>query len=211
MNTKDIDAVMLRFEGWRRIDPAMNRIAMFAASDIDRQGITWTEHSPSKVVAARFTALARAACNLAKEQELDIEAEALFTPSMAEYDFVICLNARFTKGKQGFEKKKTAFKNLQLENSGDTSLIGYNPIQLYIEELRSMYGGSMLFFHETGGSEIAGLWNPHTGPRPWKVNIPYPTIPAVEAGEEKISINKAATLHDIASLGGDMIFKVEVR
>lgn len=211
MSTQDIDAVILRFEGWRRIDPAMNRIAMFAASDIDRDGITWTEHNPSKVVAARFTALARAASSIAKGQELDLEAEGLFRPSMAEYDFVIHLSARFTKGQQGSEKKKTAFKNLQLANRADTSLIGYNPIQMFIEELRSMYAGSVLFFHQTGGSEIAGLWTPRTGPRPWKVNIPYPTIPAVEAGEEKISINKAATLHNIASLGGDMIFNIEVR
>jgi len=211
MNTKDIDAVKLRFEGWRRIDPAMNRIAMFAASDIDPDGITWTEHSPSKVVAARFTVLARAAYSLAKEQELDLEAEALFTPSMAEYDFIIHLNARFTNGKQGFEKKQTAFKNLQFENSGDTSLIGFDPTQLYIEELKSMYGGNVLFFHEIGGSEIAGLWNPQTGPRPWKVNISYSTIPVVKAGEEAISINKAATLHDIASLGGDLVANIDVR
>lgn len=205
ITTKDIDAIRLRFEGWRKIDPAMNRVAMFAASDIDREGITWTEHNPSKVVAARFTALAKAAYTLVKDQGLDLQAEALFMPSLAEYDFVFHLNAKFTRGNQGLEKKKTAYKNLQLEDRGDTSLVGYDPIELYLDELRSLYGSTVLFFHETGGSVIAGLWNPQAGSRSWKVNIAYSTVPTIEDGEEKVSINKDSTLNDIARLGGDLI------
>ena len=212
MTIKDVDGIRLRFEAWRKIDPAMNRIAMFAASNLDPDGITWTEQDPSKVVAARFTGLARAACNLVKEQALQIRAASLFVPSMAEYDFVIHLNVRFTEGNQGLETKKPAFKNLQLENTEATSLVGYDPVKLYIEELRSLYGSNVLFFHdEMGGSAIAGLWNPQTGPRAWKVNIPYSTIPLMEDGEEKISINKAATLNDIARLGADMISRIELR
>lgn len=211
MTTKEIDAIRLRFEGWRKIDPAMNRIAFFAASDIDPEGVCWTEQNPSKVVAARFTELARAASNLAKERGLEVEPDALFTPSMIEYDFIIHVNARFTRGNQGFDAKKSEFKNLQLDNTLDSSLVGYDPVQLYLEELRTLYGSNVLFFHGTGGSAIAGMWNPQTGSRPWKANVSYSTVPIKWDGEEMVSINRAASLNDMVKLGGDLIAKVEVK
>ena len=212
MTRKAIDAINLRFEAWRKIDPAMNRVIMFAASNHDPDGITWTENNPSKVVAVRFTELARAASHLAQEQGLYIQPETLFTPSTAEYDFVIHLNPKFRFGGPGSDHKKPAFKNLQIQGVEDVSLVGYSPVKLYIEELRSRYGNDVLFFFdETNGPMIAGLWNPQTGLRAWKVNVSYSTMPMIEDGEEKITINKTATLHDIGKLGGNMITSIEVR
>ena len=209
MNGETVDAIKLRFEGCRKIDPVMNHIVLFAASNLDPEGVTWTEN-PSKVVATHFSGLARAAHNLAKEQDLDIRAEPLFTPSTAEYDFVIHLNVTFTKANQGLTGRKSAFKNLQLEEDGDPRLVGYDPVHLYLEELRSLYGSNVLFFHDRGGSVIAGLWNPQTGPRPWKTKISYSTIPLVQDGQESVNLNKSATLNDIARLGADMIAKIEI-
>ena len=209
MNVETVNAIKLRLEGCRKIDPAMNRIVLFAASNLDPEGVTWTEN-PSKVVATHFTGLARAAHDLAKEQDLDIQAEPLFTPSTVEYDFIIHLNVTFTKGNQEPTGRKSAFKNLQFEEDGDARLVGYDPVHLYLEELRSLYGSNVLFFHDRGSSVIAGLWNPQTGPRPWKTNISYSTIPLVQNGQESVNFNKSATLNDIARLGADMIAKIEI-
>ena len=82
MNSQEIDGIHLRFEAWRKIDPAMNRVVMFAASNLDPDGITWTELGPSKVVAARFISLAEAACAVVKEQGVGIEPDMLFAASM---------------------------------------------------------------------------------------------------------------------------------
>lgn len=217
MSSQDIDAIRLRFEAWRKIDPAMNRVAMFAASNIDRDGIIWTEMGPSKVIAARFTSLAKAACKLAKEQGLDIQPKALFTASMEEYDFVIHLSQKFVQNQAGEDRKTAAlFKNLQVQKVQEKSLIGFKPVQCFIEELRKLYRNNVLFFHNSnGGSVIGGLWNPQAGPRAWKVNLPYSTIPvssSADSGDEfQVDINKTATLHDIARLGGDMISRIEVK
>lgn len=213
LTSPEIEAINLRFEAWRKIDPAMNRISMFAASNLDPSGITWTEIGPSKVVAARFTSLAKAACGMMKEQGTNLEPQALFVASMADYDFVIHLNPKSTRTDHG-EKRHSVFKNLHVQSDQDKSLSGFDPVQLFLGELRGVYGSNVLFFsNEHGGSLIAGLWNPQTGPRPWKVNLPYSTKPILWSSDEdsQININKAATLHDIARLGGDMVSRIEVK
>lgn len=83
MKVGDIDAIKRRFETWRKVDPGMNRVVLFAASNLDPEGLTWTQFGPSKVVAARVTALARSACAAVKEAGLDIvpEVSSSFTES----------------------------------------------------------------------------------------------------------------------------------
>lgn len=213
MTSPEIEAINLRFEAWRKIDPAMNRVAIFAASNLDPSGTTWTELGPSKVVASRLMSLAKAACGLMKEQGTNLQPKALFIASTADYDFVIHLNPRSTRASPG-EKGPSVFKNLHVQPDQNKSLSGFDPVQSFLGELRAMYGSNVLFFsseHEC--SLIAGLWNPQTGPRSWKVNLPYSTMPIVQSGDEdsQINVNKTATLHDIARLGGDMISRMELK
>ena len=213
MARPEVEAVRLRFEAWRRVDPAMNRISIFAASNLDPTGIIWTDMCPSKVVAARFTSLAKAACGMIKDQGTGLEPEVLFVASLADYDFVIHLNPRSTKD-NGREKRHSAFKNLNVLSEQDSLIWNFNPVQSFLGELKAIYGSNVLFFsseHEC--SLISGLWNPQTGPRPWKVNLPYSTRFVVRSGHEEaqIGINKAATLHDIARLGGDLVSRIELK
>ena len=213
MSSPQIEAVKLRFEAWRKIDPAMNRVSMFAASNLDLTGITWTEMGPAKVVAARFTSLAKAACGMLNDQGTGFEPEALFVASVTDYDFVVYLNLRFTKNNSR-EKRQSAFKNLNVQSDQENNLSGFDPVQFFLVELKAKYGSNVLFFsNEQECSLIAGLWNPQTGPRPWKVKLPYSTKLVVRSGEggSQISINKAATLHDIARLGGDLVSQIELK
>ena len=212
MASPEFEAVRLRFEAWRRIDPAMNRVCIFAASNLDLTGITWTEMCPSKVVAARFTNLAKAAYGMLKDQGTNLEPEVLFVSSLTDYDFVIHLNPRSTKN-DGREKEQLAFKNLSVQSHQDKVISKFDPIQSFLGELKAIYGSNILFFsNENECSLITGLWNPQTGPRRWKVNLPYSTRFVVRSSDEEpqISINKATTLHDIARLGGDLISRIEV-
>lgn len=213
MSSQDIDAIKMRFEAWRKIDPAMNRIAIFAASSIETSGISWTELGPSKVVAARFTSLAKAACNVLKEQSTTIEPRALFLPSMEEYDFVIHFQPNLSNAVDSREKH-SAPKNLQTRPNTNVLGVSHDPIHLFVDELVAIYGSHVLFFeNKNDRSLIAGLWNPQTGPRPWKVNLQYSTVPFMQSASEdvQISINKDATLHDIARLGGDLISRIEIK
>lgn len=183
----------------------MNRMAMFAASNVDRNGTTWTEAGPSKVVAGRFKDLAKAACALVKEQGMNLELEALFAHSWKDYNFVIHLARKFVGNKQ-----------TQVEAFEGKRLVGFNPVRSFIEELRNIYGSNVLFFHdERAGSVIAGVWNPETGPRPWNVNLSYNTMPVQQTkdtdGEPQVTINKNAVLHEIARLGDDIISQIETK
>ncbi|KAL8798548.1 MAG: hypothetical protein Q9182_006581 [Xanthomendoza sp. 2 TL-2023] len=210
LDTPAVDAIRARFDAWRKLDPGMNRVAMFAASNLDREGITWTDRRPAKMIAARFTKLARAACELVKGGKgLEFEPEALFVPSLAEYDFVIHLEpAR--------QKKNSAFKNLQKESgAGDPFDAMIDCTRSFVGELEALFSDDIIFFYnESAASVIAGLWNPQTGgPRSWRVGLHYSTMP-LEKGDEggaeqQVTINKTGILCDIARLGGDMITKID--
>ncbi|KAL9628477.1 MAG: hypothetical protein Q9204_005862, partial [Flavoplaca sp. TL-2023a] len=211
LTAQEIQSIRIRFDAWRKLDPGMNRVAMFAASNIDKEGITWTDRQPAKMIASRFTNLARAACDVVRKEGLELKPEALFVPTLGEYDFLIHL-----KQEDYHSKKKSSFKNLQVDDvKGDPFDAIFDPRKLFFDELQELYGDDIVFFYdESAITIIAGLWNPQTGLRKWKVGLNYSTMPlAKENGveEDQVTINKAAVLHDIARLGGDMIAKVEQR
>ncbi|KAI7514526.1 Nrap protein [Hortaea werneckii] len=209
----EVQAIKTHFDAWRKLDPSMNRIVLFAASNADTDGTTYTDSSPSKVIAARMTALAKAASAEIEEKTVDLEAANLFASPLSDYDFVVHLSASASGGKKRRSLNgNAAFKNLELASLDDPSMVGFEPVTSFLNELEKLYGSAVLFF--SGGIErpvIAGLWSPQTAPRTWKVNLAYSTIPAKEPKAEDVQahINKDAILAEVARLGGDMIEKIE--
>jgi U3 small nucleolar RNA-associated protein 22 len=215
MTSKDVDSINTRLEAWRKIDPGMNRTVLFIASNYDTTGTAFTDNGPLKLVASRMTALARSACKLIKEKDLDLNPRLLFTTSITDYDFVIHLSPKFTGEHRGKEASKIKYKNLEVQSETDLDNVGYRPVQSYVEELKKLYTNSVILFHaETPGSVIAGLWNPQTvAPRQLKVNLTYSTRPAGVAGEHDegvIELDKSAILAEMARLGGDMVSEIVV-
>ncbi|KXT00773.1 hypothetical protein AC578_2944 [Pseudocercospora eumusae] len=211
----DMQTIRTNLEAWRKLDPAMNRVALFAASNLDHDGTTWTDGTPAKVVAGRMTALAKAACAEVAEKQLELDPASLFSSPLSDFDFVLHLNPTFIAGKT--RKSSTSiptFKNLELDTIADTDLIGFDPVKSFLTELESVYGSAILFFY--GASErsvITALWSPLTARRSWKVNLAYSTIPVKaesDDGDVQADLNKTAILAEISRLGGDLIEKVEV-
>ncbi|KAH9210098.1 pre-rRNA processing protein-like protein Utp22, partial [Leptodontidium sp. 2 PMI_412] len=214
MTTTEVDSINTRLEAWRKIDPSMNRTVIFAASNHDPTGTGFTDKGPSKMVASRMTALARSACKLVKEQGIKLEPRSLFATATNDYDFVIHISPAFAGDQQRKGGSKTKFKNLELQEKTDLGLVGYQPVQLYIEELQRLYTSSIVFFHGAAtGSSVGGLWNPQNdAPRAFKVNLAFATkVVGKEDGDsEKVVVDKSAILAEIARLGGDMVSRVEV-
>ncbi|KAI9654995.1 MAG: hypothetical protein M1829_000713 [Trizodia sp. TS-e1964] len=214
MPAKDLDPINLRFEAWRKVDPALNRLAMFVATSYDPSGTTWTERGPRKVIAARMTALAKSACALVQEEGLGLDLSTLFISSVSDYDFVIHLNPRFAGLQSGQKAKRAQFKNLEVKSTLDPNLIGYNPVHSFLKELERLYAGSIVFFHNTdGGAIIAGLWNPLCAPRTFKVNLSYSTMPHKSVGKDEerlVATNRAAILNEIGRLGDDLIVRIDI-
>ncbi|KAG9249157.1 pre-rRNA processing protein-like protein Utp22 [Calycina marina] len=206
MTKKEVEGISTRLEAWRKIDPGMNRTVLFAGSNQDPTGTAFTGRGPSKLVASRITALARSACNLVKNQGVDLNPKSLFFSSTSEYDFVIHLAPAVAGLK---ETKKSQFKNLevQLVASESEDLVGYHPHQSYLEELENLYSDTIVFFHGTGAL-IGGLWNPqHVAARPFKVNLPFTTKP-VAHNDEEVQLDKTAILAEISRIGGEMVSRI---
>jgi U3 small nucleolar RNA-associated protein 22 len=215
MKEAEVSAISTRFEAWRKIDPALNRVALFAASNIDDDGTTWTDHNrPSKVVAARMSALARAATGLVKERGLETQLETLFSSSLTDYDVLIWLSPKVTQ--RAKKAKGTKFKNLQSQTGRDDESLGYDAVKLFVKDLQDTYGHAMVFFlDELKTDVVAAVWNPQTS-RAWKLKLGYSSAPigkgkrgVEQTDEEQIEINKGAILNEIARFGGDLVSKIE--
>jgi len=219
LRATDVEPINTRFEAWRKIDPALNRVVMFAASNVDGDGNTWTDGGrPAKVVAGRMTSLAKAAVELINKEGIALDFGQLFESSLDEYDVVIHLNDRLVKRMRKDKSSKPAkFKNLELQNGNgrapDSSMVGFSPAQLLVADLERVFGQAMLFFTEESDAEvIAGLWNPQAEERSWKLSLGYSSIPVSgQDGTYMARLNKEGILNEIAQLGGSLIKDIKVK
>lgn len=219
------------FTAWRKLDPAMNNVVLFIASNIDPTGVIWTQGArPSKVVAARLSALAKASVELVKSKGLEMgkaDWDSLFTTPMGDFDFVIHLKREIVKGDGGVNKGgKEKYKNLTLQEGMDVESIGFDLVGLYLEELESAFGPNVLFFHNADGGEVvAGLWNPRAlGRKAWRVRLGYSSMPVEvedddgegterqDGGDGKgvVVMNQSGILAEIALMGEGLVERIEV-
>ncbi|WEW60372.1 U3 snoRNP protein [Emydomyces testavorans] len=206
LTSHDLADIKTRFVAWRKIDPLMNTISLFVASNLDRDGATWTQQArPPKVVALRISSLAKAAMDLVKEKGVDLRFSDLFRTPLRDYDFLFHLKPKNHAG----SKSQSIYKNLQ-----DPEMCREASRSEFIAELNRLYGSQILFFHGTEErTVIAGLWKPHfTKPRPFGLKLKYSMTPMTgpNTKEEEVTLGKFATLNVIACLGGDIIREVEI-
>ena len=219
-----------RFTAWRKLDPNMNNVIWFVGTSIDSSGTVWTGHArPAKVVAGRISALAKAAMSVVEENGTEMSSAdwtALFESPLGDYDFVIHLKSTVLKGyKPGKGKSRSnglngagEFKNLQIAATLDTSSIGYDPVQLYLEDLNHAFGTAALFFHgKYGGKVIAGLWRPTVlGRKEWRVRIGWSSMPIPakgdgEEGKDMCTFNKEAVFAEMIRMGEGIVKDIKVK
>jgi U3 small nucleolar RNA-associated protein 22 len=235
MKSEDVDRLRTRFEAWRRIDPAMNRVVLFVATNLDEEGTTWTDKAkPEKVVAARLTALAKAATqavradedrllkhisnnnnkDVAKKQD-SLTPESLFTPGVSDFDIVITISSKHTLKLAKSRKPTPQFKNLDLQKSTSSPSPAATPLpQLFAQDLLEIYGDAVLWFWDPETlDKIVGLWNPIvTAQRSWKVKPGWNSIPvAVKKDAVEIQANKEVIVHEIKRLGGELVKSIDVK
>ncbi|KAF2765586.1 pre-rRNA processing protein Utp22 [Teratosphaeria nubilosa] len=215
LKVPEAQSIRTKFEAWRKLDPGLNRVVLFAASNVDSDGTTWTDGRPARVVAGRTTALAKAACSQLEQYPHHLDPRSVFQSPLSDYDFVIHLNASTTgiglQNRKGGSNGTTQFKNLELAALNDESMIGYSPASCLLTELEEIYGSAIVFF--SGGQErgvIGGLFSPQTtAKRGWKVNLAFSTVPVKQDGEVRAEMNREGVVSEIARVGGDLVQKVE--
>jgi len=218
MRAPEVATLNTRYEAWRKIDPAMNRVVLFAGSNIDAEGTTWTDNGrPAKVVVGRLVGLAKAAVGLINEQGVSLVSEALFESDLGDYDFVVHLDTKVTQAHRKSKTSKSGYKNLELQtgltNTGSaTASIGFDPANLFLADLVRVFGQAVLFFYnEQGGDAIAGLWNPACEERGWKLSLGYSSVPTKKGEEITAKLNKNSIIAEVARLGGEMVKKIDVK
>ena len=208
-----IETIRTRFTAWRKIDPAMNTIALFAASDIDTDGVTWTQYeTPPKVVAARMSTLAKAAVKLLREKGPSLDVSDLFETSLAPYDFILNIRPKLLN----VRSSSTKFKNMSEPRFAQGRSEKSAAVKSFIHDVQACYSESMLLFHGDEDSKvIAGVWNPQTAkPRSLNLKLAYSTAPRLIAESkslgDEVSINHPAILNEISRLGVSLIDGIEV-
>jgi U3 small nucleolar RNA-associated protein 22 len=214
LSVHDLKVIETRFLAWRSIDPAMKRVAMVIASDIDQDGITWTrDEMPPKVVAARISSLAKAAVNLLKGKREELDIRDLFKSSLTPYDFIVHLDPKHTSGRQYRESVK--FKNLT--KAGTEMPETLIPVESFLEEIRILFGHCTLLFHgDRQCNVIGGLWKPQvTSMKHWSLKLAYSSCPAESDASQQtvndVTVNRSSILNEIARLGGEMVARIEVK
>src|SRR5256885_3301320 len=76
-------------------------------------------------------------------------------------------------------KDKSKEENNMEKKKEEWPLIGFDPVECYVNELKKIYSDTaLLFYDKYGGTFIGLVWNPKNFvPKPWKVNIGFSSIP----------------------------------
>lgn len=208
LDSEDIKAIETRFSAWRSIDPAMKKVTMIIASDIDHDGVTWTlDNHPPKVVAGHISRLAQVAVEALGKTPEELDLDNLFKPHLSPYDFLLHLD---TKQNNKTSKSVTKFKNLELP--GSSSSKSQDLGRLYVDELGSLFGNCALFFYSDEQRDvIAGLWKPEsTSVKPMSLKAAYSSAPAGDSrSSDGVVLNKKAILNEIVRLGGSLVQSVD--
>ncbi|EGS22173.1 uncharacterized protein CTHT_0016900 [Thermochaetoides thermophila DSM 1495] len=208
-------AIATRLDAWRKLDPGMQHTVLFVATAHEQSGTMWTSVDghprPSKVVAARMTALAKSAARVIREQGVDLDVRRLFVPSLKEYDVLLYLNTKVLKSAlrtyitvdpatemNGGKGQEIKFKNLAPETVEPPLPVAQHPVDVLLKQLSAVYDsaagasgtGPLVFFRsdttatEEGDKVIGAVWNPTLVKRKWRVNLPTSYKPVAGGKDE---------------------------
>ncbi|KAJ4348226.1 U3 snoRNP protein [Didymosphaeria variabile] len=208
----------------------MNRVVLFAATNLDTDGNTWTDRGkPEKVVAARMTALAKAATAAIRASEdtsavngepraAHVTGESFFVPQLQDFDFVIHIASKYSHARRKKRHDEPKFKNIEIQQvisqNNSTQLA-----RLFAEDVQSIYGDAILWFWDNEDmSNVAGLWNPAvTAQRTFKVKPGWNSVPVKrkvgERREDKgvdIMVNKEAAYNEMKRLGEELVSEIDI-
>ncbi|ORY28154.1 Nrap protein [Naematelia encephala] len=209
------------FEALRKRDGELSRGAWVIGTEEDAEGLRWTERTPSKVVAGRVTVLAKAtvaAINAGTETGM-LNVRGLFVTPLEHYDVLINLHPRLvTRYAQGVRsdsevwEQAARFRNIQEGRYGELVRIGFDPAGAFVDDIRRIYGDTILVFHDLhGGTTIGLLFNPSKDvPRTFKPLLGYSTRPT-DGSAALVALDRKGVVAEIERLGKGLIESVEVR
>ncbi|WVW85925.1 hypothetical protein I302_107963 [Kwoniella bestiolae CBS 10118] len=208
LRSKDSSSVNSHQNGW------------VVFTEEDQSGLRWTR-KVNKVIAARVGQLARATLVAVRGGSEDgvLDIKSLFITPLNHYDFLLHLTpSTTTKYHQSIQanpeewESKLKYRNIHSSSSESSIKIGFNPSEMFVEDMIKVYGDSIPWFYDiSGGNVIGGIWNPQKdGGRGLKAFLGYNSKP-IESESALVTINKDAIIGEITRLGKGLIERVERR
>uniref|UniRef100_H3CDV3 Nucleolar protein 6 n=1 Tax=Tetraodon nigroviridis TaxID=99883 RepID=H3CDV3_TETNG len=196
---------------------------MFIATPQDKKASMWTKRAPSIQMLQRVGALAAESLKVLERQLMDGEqiqdVKVVLRPPLDMYDVLIHLNPKQVPLlSQAVDPPILNFSRGVISGAvgpagGALPVIDYNPVSLYLAELRDAFGDLALFFCDPhGGTVIAVLWKPKAFvPIPFKTSQVSARSAKVTGENVSTSPNVEAILEDFKIMGKDLVKSVEPR
>lgn len=120
---------------------------IFISTPYDQNESIWTKKAPSQLVLNRIGSLAERALTLVDEQldtASNLSFHALFRAPISEYDCIIRLHSSLNPRRYQFHDLSDKYPVTDLNNVEEKSIkkipvIGFDPVQRYLQELRVSY------------------------------------------------------------------------
>ncbi|XP_075416145.1 nucleolar protein 6 [Tenrec ecaudatus] len=187
----------------------------------DRKSSLWTQDGPSVQILQQLVVLAAEALPVLEKQLLDPwgpgDIRTVFRPPLDMYDVLIRLSPRhIPRHRQAVDLPAASFcRGLFAEPrpSPLMPVLGYDPPQIYLAQLRAAFGDLALFFYDQHGGEVIGvLWKPPSfQPQPFKASGMKGRMAVSRGGELAMVPHVEAILEDFAVLGEGLVQAVEAR
>ncbi|XP_072937991.1 nucleolar protein 6 [Epargyreus clarus] len=191
-------------------EPQTPCIHIVTAYDGELPGI-WGRSAPTPNVLARAQTLAKATLEYVERALLEDYTDNIlgaFVPSLTGYDVLIYLSRLLVP-----HVTERVDMRPQLRGSPDKladdviPVVGFNPVEKYLEELRNAYSEFAVFFHDAyGGDVIAVLWKPDIHEeKELQIGATNALKPVKVDGEIKYKVNIEALLEDFRTLGAGLV------
>ncbi|XP_075696499.1 nucleolar protein 6 isoform X2 [Rhinoderma darwinii] len=194
---------------------------MFIATPKDRKMSLWTKEEPTAQILQRLIILASESL-ITLEKQLMQSSESsdikmIFRPPLDLYDVLIHLNPKhIPRHREAVDQPVKSFVRGLLEEDAAVKyscfpVVDYDPVQLYLSELRESYGEFALFFYDThGGEVIAVIWNPSSfTPQPFKLTKVNGRVIDPKSNRLLLIPNVEAILEDFKILGEGLVKSIE--
>lgn len=196
---------------------------MFIATPKDKKMSLWTKHAPSVQMLQRIITVAAESLKVLERQlmfnEETQDVRVVMRPPLDAYDVLIHLNPKqIPLLSQAVDPPAVTFTRGTTAGSvgqsgGSMPVVDYNPVSLYLKELRESFSDLALFFCDPfGGTVIAVLWKPKAfAPLPFKSS--QMSARTVEINGEDIATvpNVEAILEDFKVMGCGLVKSIEAR
>lgn len=185
------------------------------------KGSIWTIEKPNIQQLCRTVIIAKQSLNKVKNCVINFETndsfKNIFRPNLAIYDVIISLNAALCV--RAFQKvdicKGTFLPRYRTYDSTDNDktlpVVGFDPVELYVKELREAFDEIALFFYDVYGStKVYVLWKPDAL-KPKELKINNAKYRLIDINTNEFVLNLEAIIEDFKIIGNELVENVTVK